>query len=193
MCLVAAKRMPDTYHSLSLAFGERCTQAGSWIAVATAPTAGHVHDHDGIPGSEYEKTPLICMMRGVAGYAPCCASCTKNPHKAGMSRRAYSLSLIFQNILSAGFGTLVALHGFLAHAPPGCRGFVGPVPSPLWIRVTLFSWWGECTRPACACQYWNQMRSVLAHSPFAVAHAATYGARTVVGAGVVRTESAHSH
>ncbi len=31
-----------------------------------------------------------------------------------------------------------ALRGIVAVPMPGCRGFIGPVPPPLWIRAMLF-------------------------------------------------------
>jgi hypothetical protein len=41
--------------------------------------------------------------------------------------------LIFQKITSAGIGTIFGE----VSVPKGCRGFIGPVPPPLWIRASV--------------------------------------------------------
>jgi hypothetical protein len=49
--------------------------------------------------------------------------------------RIVTLALIFQNIISAGVGTEHRIR--IAHDRSGCRGFIGPVPPPLWMSRLL--------------------------------------------------------
>jgi len=83
-------------------------------------------------GQEEEKSPLWKDRRGTTGAPP----------------------LIFQNEpvlpeLAPGAGTDGHRYGMVS-LRPGCRGFTGPVPPPLWIRVPpgLFNCWLNHTTKA---------------------------------------------
>ncbi len=51
----------------------------------------------------------------------------------------YAQFLIFQNMLPELAPVVVIVVVVAAITMLGCRGFVGPVPPPLWIRVVLFN------------------------------------------------------
>lgn len=74
------------------------------------------------------------LSRSVSRYAPLIVATTVNrhkkdplPHWKGPYRHTAHLP-----VAAAGFGTVLTAQ----RAAGGCRGFVGPVPPPLWISVS---------------------------------------------------------
>jgi hypothetical protein len=64
-----------------------------------------------------------------------CSLANKNPRVTGMSRS--HIAFLSSSRSNPHPGTHAAGIGTIEY--PGCRGFIGPVPLPLWIRVMGYS------------------------------------------------------
>jgi len=64
-----------------------------------------------------------------------------------------SAALLSSRNFTAGIGTMLQLPA------PGCRGFIGPVPPPLWIEVPLWGYLVDNSLSQKACRAKAQKRA----------------------------------